>query len=218
MKKLLRNLLTLTLAFCILFSFTGCAADFDKVGYVKSMLDCAYKGDVTRYATLTESTKEEALESYNDAMESYIDFFLYYYGVDSASIDDDAYDRMDQLTRKLLGNAKYELTEVDKKEGTIDVVVYPINVLVDTDADVDNYITAFDERDNNGEFDSYDNEDYCSEYINGIMDLLDTYMENITYADPVTITVHVYQDTDKLYTFSDEELYAIDEQIINLDF
>lgn len=215
MKKSLRYLLTLILALGMVLTTAGCSASFDNAGYVQSTLDCLYKGDVTRYSTLTNRTKEEAASDHQTFIDNVSDSTISSMGFPYVS--DESYEKFSTCMENIFKNAKYEVKALDK-DGNVEVVVYPINIFKDSDADLDAYVTDFIARGDNGDFDDYDEESLYSEYLDGVTDTLNSYLDKITYADPVTLTVNVYLGSDDLYTISDEDYLEIEDNLINFNY
>ena len=84
----------------------------------------------------------------------------------------------------------------------------------DAMSDLETYIDDFSTRNMNGEFADYSDEEFYKTFAEGAMDVLEGYMDSFTYAEATNIVVLVYEDTDGLYTISDNDFTNLDTNMV----
>ena len=95
----------------------------------------------------------------------------------------------------------------------MDVTILPIDFFNQTYDDVLNYINLFNEEVQRGKYNSYTLEQYETTFSAGLLTILDRACVNLTYADPVTITVEIIENGESFY-ISDSDFAAIDNAMI----
>ena len=223
MKKTAIWLLVLTLAAgllggCSAFSdFTSGASDYGD--YVQSLLDVEYKGVTDTYVELTGDTQENADEFYPACME-YWAYILADYFLIVPDISTEVEERLVSLTEDVFSHVRYEVADAVESGDyyTVEVTVYPM-LFVDAAYDeVVAYADDFQARSDAGEHGDYmnDEEAYTAreiEYANGVMDILETYVDNIEYDDPVTKIVKIEED-DESYGISEEDYSDLENYLL----
>lgn len=204
MKKIYKFVLPIVLAIGIICS--GCGAKFDATGYVQSLLDANYKGEYTKYLELTEDTKENAVANYETVMKMKSDMFQKAMG---ATVDESLNEEFLAVVKEMFAKAEYRVEEAEENndEYIVTIVVKPINILTNIMEKGENYIEEFNARNQAGEFTGHTEAQYYQEYTQGILDIFRNEVENITYADEVSIDVKVHKATDG------SNLYVIDESV-----
>jgi hypothetical protein len=139
-----------------------------------------------------------------------------YYGVkevDDGTILSDFY----YLAQSIFSNARYEVTEVkhdkDTDSYTLELTVYPLDTLESTYDTVVSYIENFNSRVEEGDFNNTTEEDYETEFAQGIIDILNSTVDNPGYMDPVVLDVPI-EPSEDYYYISDEDFLAIDQAIL----
>ena len=197
--------LIITMAACFSMLLGGCGKKLtveDAPAYVQSALDACYKGEFEVYMDFTNSTEEEAKELY----ESGLDANMEASGINDINVSQDLKDQYRQLFAGLLGISKYTVGEA-KEDGegfTVEVSVEPF-IMFDTLQD--DLIAALS---NSGL-----SEDATEDEINAFVyqqmyDLMSAKLNDPTYGDPQTVTVHIQPDEDGIQTINEDDLVQID--------
>jgi hypothetical protein len=187
--------------------------EFDASGYVQGILDASYKGEFETYIQLTEDTKENAQIAYDAVMETKAEGLANYTAV---TLTDENKAKFIEYSKQIFQKAKYEVSNATKTDQgfTVDIAISPMTILQSISEEGKDYVTDFNSRNENGEFAELTDDEFATEYAKGIMQVFENSIANIQYADPVTITVSVILQDDKLYTMEAEEFTKIDSVIL----
>jgi len=229
MKKKVSLLLALVL--CV-SALGGCSAfsgrnATDYGAYVRSYFDVDYKGEVDTYLELTNDTRENAEMFYDSTMEWWAciiaDWFSFYDLLyDESGIADEAVkERMIATTKDIFKHVKYEVADAVKSgdDYTVKVTIYPIN-FSDVVGEPYNeyYNNDFQERILAGEFGDIENDDEAYKnmliiYANDVIDIIDKYVADLDYLDPVIRDIRINVDENGNYGI-DESLYSDTEEYL----
>lgn len=182
--------------------------------YVQALMDCMYLCDPTAYSEITGYDEDECYDIYWDGLYAEANVFLDYLGVDEAS--EDLMDEIAYMLSYTYDYSDYYVTEAN--DGDVDVTIYPMNIYIDSYKDVQAFVDEFNQRNENYEFSDYTDDEYMNAYVMPIIDIFYDYIYDMTYADPVTVTVHVDIDSDGNMSISEDDFNLIDYYIINYDF
>jgi len=199
------------------FSLAGCSGKQEKrySDYIKSLIAINYLGAKDDYIKATGANKEDAQALYDDNMEHLADNILAYYGV-TISDASGAKEGFVALAKNVYSKINYKVDKA-KKHGdtyTVDVTIYPINLFNQTKDDVISYVDRFNKGISQGDYNDYTLEEYETEFSEGLLQILNEGCSNMTYGDPVVVTVTIIED-DNLYYISDEDFLAIDAAMIS---
>lgn len=219
-KNRIKTCILFVLLFTITVQTTGCALFYSKSEkyqeYVKNLLDANYKGEFTEFMEMTDADEESVQAVYDDGIEYLTDALITYYGIQLVD-NGDIRSQFVEITRNIYKNAKYEVQPAvkDKETGnyTVEVLIYPIDILDTTYDDVITYIDGFNTRKQDGYYDNYEIEEYEVEFAQGLIDILNDAIPTISYKDPVSVTVTIIQDEDSFY-ISDEDFTNLDHALI----
>lgn len=227
MKKKVKKIAAALCAAAAVLSLGGCgglsslmAQGFDASGYVQGILDSTYKGIYDKYMETTGATETEAAEGYEAGLETEANYLAAYLGFqeyfESDAMDQTLKQEMIDYYRELYSHSRYEVAEaVETDSGyNVQVTIEPINVMNDAMSDLETYIDDFSTRNMNGEFADYSDEEFYKTFAEGAMDVLEGYMDSFTYAEATNIVVLVYEDTDGLYTISDNDFTNLDTNMV----
>lgn len=187
--------------------------EFDASGYVQGILDASYKGEFETYIQLTEDTKENAQIAYDAVMETKAEGLANYTAV---TLTDENKAKFIEYSKQIFQQAKYEVSDATKTDQgfTVDISISPMTILQSISEEGKEYVTDFNSRNENGEFAELTDDEFAAEYAKGIMQVFENNIANIQYAEPVTVTVSVILQDDKLYTMEAEEFTKIDSVIL----
>ncbi|WP_099470005.1 hypothetical protein [Konateibacter massiliensis] len=210
----------IVISLLVLTAFSGCSAislltqgEFDASGYVVSLLDAGYKGEFEQYIKLTKDTEENVQSTYDGVMEAKADGFISFVGATST---EELKEKYIAYSKQIFSHAKYEVANTTKTENgfTVELTVYPITLLEKVLEEGEVYVADFNQRNENGEFAEYTDEEFEAEYANGITAIFENNVANIEYAEPVTLTINLILSDGKVYEMSDADYTAIDGALL----
>jgi hypothetical protein len=204
---------SITVIFMFLLVLTGCSRTFDSAGYLTSAMNALYKGDFSAYAEFTGLTTSEVSSYKSQWLSGLTDDFIAIMGSEQPS--EDTITRTKELLRKIYANASYEVSQ-DTETGQLTVTIYPISLITANYEAIQNYVEEFNKRNADYAFASLTEEAFYDTYMDGILNILETHMNELSYDDPVQIQVTVEKDDDGLYTISNDDWKAIHASILSL--
>lgn len=210
---------TISLILCgiLLVSLAGCAdKNIERYqAYVKSLISINYMGATADYIKATGASQEDADALYQANVEHLADNILAYYNVTITDASDMRQGYVD-LARNIYSKVNYKVSEA-RKDGSVylvDVTIYPINIFSQSASDISAYVDRFNTAVKDGDYNEYTLEQYEREFSTGMLEILNDACINMTYADPVTVTVEIIEDGDTYY-ISDRDFLAIDAAMIS---
>lgn len=215
----IRKSLGILLVFILLLSLSACgitkSAHYQT--YVKSILTANYLGVFGDYVSVTGANEEDAEALYLQNVTRLANNLSQYYGLDIAS-DPKLAPAMVDLSKQIYGKAKFEVGKAYKDNNIdyVDVTIYPIDIINQTNDEVIAYIDKFNESVENGEYDAYTAQEYEYEYATGIIGILAYAAQDIQYAEPQTVTVRIIL-SDESYYIGNEDFQKLDLAILNTD-
>ncbi len=212
-----KRLGVLALCLIIVFSLSGCSSKWEKTyqNYVKSLIAINYLGATEDYVKATGANQADADALYEENMEHLADNILAYYDVTISDVSGAKQGYID-LAKNIYSKINYKVDKAVESDGvyTVDVTIYPINIFAQTNDAVIAYVDKFNQDVAAGVYNDYTMEQYETEFSNGLLAILNDACLNMTYADPVVITVTIVEDDD-IYYISDEDFLAIDAAMIS---
>lgn len=218
--RIKKGFIALIIGIFVIGLMSGCSTinlltqgEFDASGYVKGIMDASYKGEYETYIQLTEDTMENAQTAYDAIMNTKAEGFANYTAV---TLNDETKGKFIEFSKQIYQQAKYEVSDATKtdKGFTVDITIYPMLILQSISSEGKEYVEDFNNRNTNGEFAELTEEEFAAEYAKGIMQIFENNIPKIEYGDPVTITVNVVLQENKLYTLESEEFTKIDSEIL----
>ena len=212
-----KRFLSIFFCFILMMSLCSCGIKYEKKyqEYVKSLIAINYLGVSEEYIKSTGASKEDADALYEANAELLANNILTYYGITIS----DASEIMDQyvnLAKNIYGKVNYKVSPA-YKDGSVylvDVTIYPMNIFAQSSGDITNYVNTFNEGVANGDYNDYTLVQYETEFSTGILEILNEAATNMTYTDPVTVTVEIVVDGDTYY-ISERDFLKIDAAMIN---
>lgn len=218
MKQRMKKITVCLLLFTMVLQLTACSIFESKnkkyAAYVTSLLDANYKGTFETFLEMTESDQEAVETAYNEGIEHLTNSLIAYYGIELVD-DGSLREEFVALTKKIYAATKYEVKPAVKSGDsyTVEVLIYPIDILQSTYDDVIAYIESFNKKKEAGDFDEYEIEQYETEFAKGILDILDKAADNMGYLDYTSTIVSILTEGDTYY-ISDEDFTKLDNQLI----
>lgn len=210
--------LALTLVCMLLLcSLTACTANVEKryQTYIKSLIAINYLGATKDYIEASGANQEDADALYQANIDLLTDNILTYYSV---NIDDapEMRAQFESLAKNIYSKVNYKVDKA-RKDGSVylvDITIYPINLFAQTSAEVTAYVETFNSDVKAGTYNDYSLTDYETVFAQGLIDILNTGCENMTYADSQVVTVEIIEDGNKYY-ISDRDFMKIDAAMIS---
>jgi len=213
----IKKKLCLILSMLMLFTTTLTACTrFDCAGYIQAMLDSIYKGNHEAYATLTRLSEDRLAENYEEGINAEIETLISYMNIDdySSFVNEATRSNARDMFKRIYQYASYTVGEADKK-GNVTVTILPVNIFQLARDELTAYNNDFYIRNDNGEFASMEDEAFYSAYIQGVVDILNKYTDQIGYSEPEEVTVCVKANSQNVYSITDTEFLELDKYIIN---
>lgn len=166
------------------------------------------------YINASGATKEEADNLYQANAEYLADNIITYYGItitDAPELRDDYI----ELAKLIYSKCNYTVSKA-YKDGSVylvDVTIYPMDLFAQTSDEVSAYVETFNQGVIDGTYNDYTLSEYETEFSKGMVEILSNGCLNMTYCDPVTITVEIIVDGDTYY-ISDRDFLRIDAAMI----
>lgn len=190
---------------------TGCGRSFDSAGYVTAMMDALYKGDYAAYADFTGITTSE-VSLYRDSwLENTTDNFMTLVG--SGTPSDETRERAMDLFKKIYANAKYEVT-VNPDDGSIVMTISPIDLIAQNNEAIMNYVNDFNAKNDAFAFASLTEPEFYDTYLDGILTILESNLAQLSWLEPMQMTITISQDEEGLYTITSDTLAEIQNTIL----
>lgn len=204
----------LTAAMCLTL-LCGCGSrNFDAAAYVKGGLDVLYLGEVSdEYLKLVVDSREDCLAMYEENAVNEAENFGKMFYVD---VNNEPEEALIQLYKDIFAKSKYEVGEAAEENGgyTVEVTVYPIDLFRTSYEALDMYDREFTQRFADGEFEGAAGSDIEKDYLQGMIDILRSGLDSLGYLDAVTVTLHLTDDGDGVYTINDDDYAELHRNII----
>lgn len=200
----------------MLFSLTACGTDVEKVyqSYIKSLIAINYMGATEDYMKASGATQEEADNLYQANVEYLADNIITYYGITLTDAPELREDYI-ELARLIYSKCNYTVSKA-YKDGSVylvDVTIYPIDLFAQTSDQVSAYVDTFNQDVKAGVYNDYTLSEYETVFSDGMIQILTDGSLNMTYGEPVTVTVEIIVDGD-IYYISDRDFLKIDAAMI----
>ncbi len=234
MRSFGKHLLALAMAAAMVFTLAGCddggLSTDDATTCVQVELDTTYKGEFDGFLDFYSNVDaSDAREQYSYQMEWAAQQYLYMYGLtdpeDTSSTleaDEMTTARAEDLFADIYAKSNYEVVSATKQDdGTFSVklLVRPIDVIVQLDDSIEEFMDEFYTQFDNVDTDAMTDEEfvewytgaYADRYYEAILDLLESKIDGIDYGEEKSIVIQVQQDPE------DESLFISAEDLNNLD-
>lgn len=217
MRDKIRKFFLLAISFVFLLSLAGCGSNVEKryQDYVKSLIAINYLGATQDYIDATGANQEDADKLYQSNIELLAKNIQSYYGVVISDAPEMQQGYID-LARNVYSKVNYSVAKAYRGTNSyyVDITIYPINLFSQTSEEVIAYVEAFNARVSAGDFNEYTLAEYETEFSTGLLAILNEGCLNMTYADPVTVTVEIVEDGDTFY-ISNRDFLTIDAAMIS---
>ncbi len=212
------RIICFVMLFALAISLTGCGGSSSHYSaYVKSLITANYLGRTNEYVKLTGASEEDAEALYLQNVTRLADNLSEYYGL-NISGDAELAPAMVDLAKQIYGKTKYSVGAAykDNNINYVDVTIYPINILNQTNEEIYAYTERFNAAVDNGDYNNYTKEEYEYEFASGIIGILAGAVSEIEYKDPEVVKVRIITSEDTYY-IGNEDFRNIDMAIIATD-
>jgi hypothetical protein len=220
MKKIFKKLSVLVLSASMVFALAGCSnSNLEKKyqTYIKSLIAINYLGATEDYIEATGANQEDADALYESNIDMLTDNILTYYGITITDAPE-LREGYSDLSKNIYSKVNYSVSKA-YKDGSVylvDVTIYPIDLFSQTGEEVSAYVDKFNTGVKNGDYNDYTLSEYETVFSTGMLEILDEGCLNMTYAQPVTVTVEIVNENDMFY-ISDRDFMKIDAAMISTD-
>ena len=202
---------------CMLLCLTACGKASNYQAYVRSIISSNYLGVTDEYIKMTGANEEDAEAIYLQNVTRLANNLSSYYGLEISG-DPELAPAMVDLAKQIYGKAKFDVGKAykDNNINYVDVTIYPIDILNQTNPEIIEYVKNFNTAVENGDYNDYTKEEYEYEFASGIIGILAGAVSDIDYAEPETVKVRIILSDDSYYIGSDD-VKNIDRAIISTD-
>lgn len=207
---------TLSALFVILFTcaliLTGCSGSFDAKGYTKSFLDVIAKGDYTQYASLTNSSEDDAKKEREYLLDNSVNSLL-----TNVTVSDETKQKISNMFETIYTKWDYEVLDAQKNEDgsySVPVKVRKLNAFskafTTTIERVQERLKTIDES---------DEQEYNDLFYQTFAETVNENTAKNNYSTAATISVKISpSEKDKnVYEIDDDSVQALFDGLMNLD-
>ena len=178
-------------------------------------MDSTYKGEHQHYAAATGQSLEILEQNYETFITNEANVWLQFCGINSENeLPEDLHTSVIQLMKELYQLTHYKVSEANH-QGIVVLTVSPLNIYNDVYRDVVKHNEKFKECNNNYEFTDYTDDEFQKAYLEPIIDIFYSHMEDPYYTDPVSLSIPVSLDSSGYYSITSEDLNTIYHTLIN---
>lgn len=213
----IKKSIVLCLLFSLIFTMTGCGRNYEKIyqSYAKSLIAINYLGATKDFIDATGANQADADALYDSNIKLLANNIQAYYKattVDAPKLQKE----YENLARNIYSKVNYKVSKAYKGSNSyyVDVTIYPIDLFNQTAGEVSNYVEAFNLSVSNGDYNDKTFSEYETDFSTGLIEILNNGCMEMTYADPVKVTIEIIEDGDTFY-ISDNDFLAIDRAMIN---
>lgn len=206
----------LTALLVLVLALAGCGGGFDAAQLLQGNLDVLYLGQYDEtYLKSVNLTEEQATAYYEEGMETEMEYFAYYFDIDSSLISAETKQSIIDMYKQIYAYSKYEVGDTTKNGDTylVQLTIYPIDIIDKFDAEA--FQTNWQQRVASGEFDSMSNAQFEEAWTQSIVAKISERLNKVGYLDAQTISVQITKDADGYYGITDNDFERIDEMIIS---
>lgn len=210
MKTMLKRMSVSVLMFALaLGTLTGCGGmkAEDAKAYVQATLDAGYKAEFKEYVEITKSKEADAQKFYDENL----DLTMSASGIEEMGVSDEMIAKYKELFKVVLSKAKYTVGDVKETDGGFEVSVNAEPMMV-FDGLQEKLIDKLQKKVMSS------TEELSEDDINKLAfellyDMLNEKIEEPSYGEAQTMTVHVEKDSDGVWNIPESDLQALDSAL-----
>lgn len=221
-----RAVAVLAAASCLAMVLAGCGSkDKDSGGteayqdYVVSIMDANYLGQYEKYMEITGSAQAEAEQIYTANIQSFALDMEDALSVKADVVSKNVTEQFINTAREIYGRVKYQAVDVvrDGDTYTVSLEIEPIDFRETVREAFQSAVNSFNEQARNGDFDGCTDQEYEEAYGVTVASALGSGVGEISYKDKTTVKVILdYDKENNIYYISDEQMEALDGQVVNI--
>lgn len=211
MRNCWRRLLAVGTSACLL---VGCGLfSFPAGEYAEALCDVYYKEEFEDYATLTGAKEKDIQEDYDTAVTLQARAYMEYFGLEE--LNEDGQERLEKFVRNVYAYAKYDISSVKEKGSgyAVTVEVEPIAFYKLAEKEVNEYQEEFRLKTEDGKYLEVDEAAYQSEYLEGLLKVYESHLEDIEYLDKKEFAL-ILQKSGKEYVVEEDGFAKLDAAVI----
>jgi|GEM_PF-1155192 len=213
----------------------GCGRSFDRSGCITAMLDTACKGDYTSYSEYTGYSTADLASQRDEWLDSEAGRFIALFNVPQPS--DSTRASIEKFLSLVYANAQYSVAGVSSEpavsdtadslsysqsggeeaaadENSVTVTVKPITLLTGSISDIREYTDSFNKKNSEFAYSAVSSQEYADSYFSGLLTLLQGKLADISFGQPVRVTVSFSKGKGGLYTISSDDLRKLTDAIL----
>ena len=173
----------------------GCAR------YIDATLNASLYGDGADYVKYDFGTAEDAEENYASQIDYFTSSIIYFAGINEENLDEETIAAYDELAKQALAKASWEVTKVslneDELTGTVEIAVYPINLLDMIDEEYATMVAKYQAR-YGGE--NLDEATIDLNFAKIILEVMNERLADLSTKEAVTLSYDIDYDEWLLYS------------------
>lgn len=204
-------------AFLMVLNLTGCASTSERyTNYIQAVLDCSYYGKTEQYAKLTKASAEEAEKVYQDEVDYVTELICFRFAVEPSCISDETHEGYETLAKNVLNKTKFTVDKAVKSGDVYHVTIHcePIDFWDIAYEDVESYYVDDFGVKYEAASTTEERELLEEEYAVNVLEILNGYVDEIGYEDPVKKIVEITEDKDGKEGIADQDWLDIDSLIL----
>jgi len=174
-----------------------------------------YKGDHLKFSEITGTDISELENNYINGIDAETASFLNYIGIGDYTdkVSPEVKKEISYLLRQIYKHASYSVG-AENNDGQIPVKILPISLYSVSGDKITAYMQDFFAKNDKGDFASLSDEEFYSQYVKGILDIISESMNAIGYSNEVTINVSIERN-GAAYSISEDSFAEIDCHILD---
>ncbi len=220
---MLKRFFAVIICFALLLSFTGCSSGISPTeakNLVQNNLDSVYLGHHdTTYMTEIGKTYAQLDEEYIGGIEVEAETFAYY--TDITNLSEEGKKELVEIYKEIYSHSSYTVGEAERTDEntySIDVVVYPIDVIERLLENYEDYLDEFYNKYAETDFEAMspaEEEEFERDWEKAIIKAFRAQLSDIGYNAPETVNIEVkYYEDEQCWMISDETFMKFDEVVI----
>lgn len=209
----------------MILALAGCGSGEDRSGgteayqeYVVGIMDANYLGKYEKYMELTGSAQAEAERIYTANIQSFALEMAEALSVKTDVVTKGVTEQFFVIAENIYGQVKYQPVDV-VREGdtyTVSLEVEPIDFRETVREPFQSAVNSFNEQAKCGDFDGYTDQEYEEAYGQAVVAAL-VDVNEMVYKDQTAVKVVLdYDKENNIYFISDEQMEALDHQVVNI--
>ena len=219
MKKTVKRLMALLLAFTLLLPLSGCMSKKNQVTtFVSGQLNLIYRGEYTdTFLAMTNLTPAECQQLYDAGFNFEPTKFAADFAIDLSLVDEIVQEQILYLYKQIYQHSSFHVTYAGESDGNylVRVKIYPLDTLRQAKKHFTDLTDAWQARSDADEFDGLSGREYENLWASAVLDFVSAYVPKTrTLNDSHTVTIKLSPDENGVYWIDHDSLRQIDVFVI----